>query len=223
MAFIPYDLLELQREDLRDLPTVERKALLHSFLSQLHHSADTLLIKSPLAFTTWPELLIQHRESRTIPAEGIMLKRSSAPYPDGRKRGAWWKWKVAPYTIDGVLLYAQKGHGRRANIYSDYTFAVWDGATLLPFAKAYSGLTDEEMREVHEYINKNTKERFGPVRTVTPQIVCEIAFEGISRSPRHKSGVAVRFPRILRLRRDKRPEDADSITTLRTLLEAQDG
>jgi len=147
-----------------------------------------------------------------------MLKRRSSPYRVGRVRGDWWKWKVAPYTIDAVLIYAQRGSGKRASLYTDYTFAVWDGDRLVPFAKAYSGLTDEEIRQVDAFVRRNTLEKFGPVRTVTPELVFELAFEGIQRSNRHKSGIAVRFPRILRWRRDKRPTDANTLEQVRAML-----
>ncbi len=136
----------------------------------------------------------------------------------GRKRGDWWKWKIEPYTIDAVLIYAQRGSGKRASLYTDYTFAVWDGGELVPFAKAYSGLTDAEIREVDRFIRENTRERFGPVRSVTPELVFELGFEGIQESSRHKSGIAVRFPRILRWRRDKQIEDADSLDTIRAMI-----
>jgi DNA ligase-1 len=221
ITFIPYDVLELRGEDLRSHATSERRRILAEMLHSGEVFNSRILQNQPLEWRTWEELEELHSSSRDIPAEGLMLKRADASYPEGRKRGNWWKWKVAPFTVDGVLVYAQKGHGRRANLYSDYTFAVWAGDTLLPFAKAYSGLTDVEMKEVHDYITKNTKERFGPVRTVIPKIVCEIAFEGLSLSTRHKSGVAVRFPRISRLRLDKKVEDADTIETLKGLLGKQ--
>ena len=149
-----------------------------------------------------------------------MLKRLDGPYGVGRRRGGWWKWKVKPYAVDAVMIYAQAGHGRRASLNTDYTFAVWDGGVLVPFAKAYSGLTDGEIRELDAWIRRNTLEKFGPVRSVKPEQVFELAFEGIQPSPRHKSGVAVRFPRILRWRTDKKPEDADTLATLRKLMAA---
>ena len=148
-----------------------------------------------------------------------MLKRRDAAYGVGRRRGPWWKWKVQPYTADAVMVYAQAGHGRRASLHTDYTFAVWDEDRLVPFAKAYSGLTDEEITKLDAWIRRNTVEKFGPVRSVKAEQVFELAFEGIQSSPRHKSGVAVRFPRILRWRTDKKPEDADTIATLRALME----
>ena len=148
-----------------------------------------------------------------------MLKARQAPYGVGRRKGGWWKWKVEPYSIDAVLVYAQAGHGRRASLHTDYTFAVWDAGTLVPFAKAYSGLTDEELRTLDAWIRRSTIAKYGPVRHVTPEHVFELGFEGIQLSTRHKSGVAVRFPRILRWRTDKRPEDADTLQSLRGLMD----
>ena len=147
-----------------------------------------------------------------------MLKRKSAPYGAGRKKGDWWKWKVEPYTVDAVLVYAQQGHGRRAGLYTDYTFSVWDGDSLVPFAKAYSGLSDAEIRKVDRWIRQHTRDKHGPVRVVDPELVFEIAFEGIGESKRHKSGIAVRFPRILRWRVDKPANEADNLETIRALL-----
>ena len=149
-----------------------------------------------------------------------MLKHKEAIYQVGRKKGDWWKWKVDPLTIDAVMIYAQRGHGRRANLYTDYTFAVWDGDNLVPFTKAYSGLTDTEIKELDTWIKRNTKERFGPVRSVTPHHVFEIAFEGIQESPRHKSGVALRFPRIKRWRKDKPLQEANTLADLKSLLQS---
>ena len=149
-----------------------------------------------------------------------MLKRLGSPYRVGRKRGDWWKWKIEPYSVDAVLVYAQPGSGKRASLFTDYTFAVWDDGVLVPFAKAYSGLTDEEIRDLDRWIRANTVEKYGPVRHVKPVHVFELGFEGIQASPRHKSGVAVRFPRILRWRTDKRPEEADTLAALRSLLDS---
>lgn len=146
-----------------------------------------------------------------------MLKRLDSPYQAGRRRGDWWKWKLDPLTIDAVLIYAQSGHGRRSNLYTDYTFAVWSGEALVPVAKAYSGLDDREIAELDRWIRSNTLERFGPVRSVKPIHVFELGFEAVNASSRHKSGIAVRFPRILRWRRDKRPEEADQLDALRML------
>jgi DNA ligase-1 len=152
-------------------------------------------------------------------SEGLMLKRKDSQYQVGRKRGDWWKWKVDPFTIDAVLIYAMQGHGRRANLYTDYTFAVWHEGRLQPFAKAYSGLTDEEIIAVDKFVKANTIEKFGPVRSVKPELVFELAFEGIQLSTRHKAGIAVRFPRINRWRKDKKAEDADTLPMLKAMLE----
>ncbi len=152
-------------------------------------------------------------------AEGLMLKHLQSAYQVGRVRGHWWKWKIEPYTIDAVLIYAQRGHGRRASIYSDYTFALWENGQLVPFAKAYSGLTDQEMRQVDRFVRSNTQDKFGPVRSVKPELVMELAFENIQLSSRHKSGLAVRFPRILRWRKDKLPADANQLEDLKRMVE----
>jgi len=147
-----------------------------------------------------------------------MLKRHGSPYRVGRRRGDWWKWKVEPFSVDAVMLYAQAGSGRRASLFTDYTFAVWDNGTLVPFAKAYSGLTDQEINKVDAWVRRNTLEKFGPVRSVKPELVFELAFEGINLSTRHKSGIAVRFPRIARWRMDKPAAEADSLDTIRALI-----
>ena len=152
-----------------------------------------------------------------------MLKRKSSVYRNGRRRGDWWKWKIDPLSVDAVLIYAMRGNGRRANLYTDYTFAVWDGEQLVPFAKAYSGLTDEEIKEVDRWVKQNTVERFGPVRSVKPELVFEITFEGINRSTRHKSGIALRFPRMARWRKDKKPNEANTLNDLNALLALEDG
>jgi DNA ligase-1 len=160
--------------------------------------------------------------ARNSGAEGLMLKRRASPYGVGRRRGDWWKWKVEPHSVDAVLIYAQPGSGRRAGLYTDYTFGIWDGDRLVPFAKAYTGLTDEEIQKVDAFIRRHTLEKFGPVRTVKPELVFELAFEGIQRSTRHKSGIAVRFPRMARWRTDKRPEEADTLETVRALIEGDE-
>ena len=217
-TLIAYDLLELHGEDLRAKPLTERRALLESLLA----SAPPCIRLSPLVEATdWDALARKRAASRDLGVEGVMLKRRDAPYGVGRVRGPWWKWKIEPYTIDAVLMYAQRGHGRRASLYTDYTFGVWDQGALVPFAKAYSGLTDAEIRKVDSYVREHTLEKFGPVRVVSPDIVCELAFEGIQRSTRHKSGIAVRFPRIARLRPDKKPSEADSLDTIRSLLDGE--
>jgi DNA ligase-1 len=180
---------------------------------------DTRLRLSPLITEgSWDDLLITRSRARELNVEGLMLKRADSPYKVGRQRGDWWKWKVNPYTIDAVIISAQRGSGKRASLYSDYTFGVWDGDTLVPVAKAYSGLTDEEVRKVDSFVRQNTLGKYGPVRVVKPELVFELGFEGIQKSTRHKSGVAVRFPRMLRWRTDKPAAEADSIETLKALL-----
>lgn len=217
IAILCYDLLECEGHDMRVEPLIIRRQKLEQLV--VFASANQVLYLSPtVTFESWQQLAELRQTSRAHEAEGFMLKKRSAPYETGRKRGNWWKWKVEPYTIDAVMLYAQAGHGRRANLYTDFTFAVWDGDLLVPFAKAYSGLTDKEMVEVDAFVKKHTRERFGPVRSVEPELVFELAFEGINLSTRHKSGVAVRFPRIVRWRRDKKPQDADSLEMLKKLV-----
>jgi DNA ligase-1 len=218
VAFLAYALLELEATDIRDRPLeVRRQAL----TAVVNYAADPALRLSPVVgAATWDALAALRSQSRGRGVEGLMLKRRDSPYGVGRTRGDWWKWKIDPYSVDAVLVYAQRGHGRRASLYTDYTFAVWDGAALVPFAKAYSGLTDAEIREVDAFIRRNTVEKFGPVRSVKPELVFEIGFEGIQRSPRHKSGIAVRFPRMLRMRRDKPLHEADTLDSLRALMPA---
>jgi DNA ligase-1 len=219
-GFMAFDLLELGGEDWRERPFDERRSKLQSLVQTA--AAGNLTLSEELAFTDWASLALLRASARDNGSEGLMLKRSDATYQTGRRRGDWWKWKVDPMSVDAVLVYAQKGHGRRSNLYTDYTFAVRDGDRLVVFAKAYSGLTDAEFREVDAFVKRNALEKFGPVRTVRPELVFEIGFEGISESKRHKSGVAVRFPRMLRRRTDKKPEDIDSIETLRALLHRND-
>ena len=217
VVFMAYDLLELDAEDKRESPVEERRRMLETLQASV---ADAVLKLSPLVeVQTWPELIELRSESRGRGVEGFMLKRRGSPYRVGRKRGDWWKWKIEPYTIDAVMIYAQRGSGKRASLYTDYTFAVWDeNRELVPFAKAYSGLSDAEIRELDNWIRNNFKERFGPVRSVPPHQVMELGFEGIQLSKRHKSGIAVRFPRILRWRKDKPIEEADTLETIRQLL-----
>jgi DNA ligase 1 len=210
-----YDLLEWQGQDIRERNLDYRLSLLADLVAGLR--GQNIKLSPALTFSDWDELQTVRSTARDEGAEGVMLKRRSSAYGVGRRRNDWWKWKLDPYTCDGVLLYAQKGHGRRADLYTDYTFAVWDGDKLVPFAKAYSGLTDSEIREVDKFVKSHTQERFGPVRTVEPVLVFEIGFEGIGKSTRHKSGVAVRFPRILRWRKDKSAKDADSLGALQKL------
>lgn len=218
VVFVAYDLLEYQDSDLRNRPLAERRQLLEQLIAQSTHPA--LRISPTVGFQSWNELAAVRQTARKYTAEGLMLKKLSSTYQTGRVRGYWWKWKVQPLSIDGVLIYAQKGHGRRATLYTDYTFGVWDGDKLVTFAKAYSGLTDQEIAQVDAFVKKNTLEKFGPVRTVKPELVFEIGFEGIQPSNRHKSGVALRFPRILRWRTDKKPEDANTLADLQVLAAA---
>ncbi|MDT0682848.1 ATP-dependent DNA ligase [Roseicyclus sp. F158] len=214
-----YDLLEWDGEDIRARPFDERRALLDAALADL--PPECPIRPSPLlTFETWDALAALRAESRERQAEGVMLKRRASPYLSGRKKGDWWKWKVDPLMIDAVMIYAQQGHGRRANLFTDFTFAVRDGEALVPFTKAYSGLTDAEFRKITAWVRKNTLERYGPVRQVKPVHVFEIAFEGIQKSPRHKSGVALRFPRMSRWRLDKPAEEANTLDDLKEMLAA---
>lgn len=223
VAVLAYDLLEYQGDDWRNHTQAERRTQLEQVIAACN---QPVLLPSPLLEgKTWAALAAQREASRSLGVEGMMLKDRKGLYGVGRTKdmGLWWKWKVDPFSVDAVLIYAQRGHGRRASLYSDYTFAVWDGPpgserTLVPFAKAYSGLTDEEMRKVDAIVRKTTVEKFGPVSSVTPSMVFELGFEGIALSKRHKSGIAVRFPRMLRWRKDKAVEEADNLATLQDLL-----
>ena len=215
-VLMAYDLVEEDGIDLRERPLSERRARLEALAEAVNHPA--LLLSPRLALDSWEALAAERRSSRARGVEGMMLKRRAAPYRVGRVRGDWWKWKVEPFAVDAVLIYAQPGHGKRSGLFTDYTFGVWDGGALVPFAKAYSGLTDEEIRKVDSFVRANTLEKFGPVRTVKPELVFELGFEGIQASSRHKSGVAVRFPRMLRWRTDKKPEDADTLDRVKALL-----
>ena len=216
VIFHAFDLLEENSQDIRPLPFDVRRQRLENLLASIEH--PHLKVTEVVSARSWDELAAVRERSRQMQAEGLMLKHRAAAYDVGRVRGTWWKWKISPFTIDAVLIYAQKGHGKRANLFTDYTFAVWDGDSLVPFAKAYSGLDDKEIREVDKFVRKNTSESFGPVRSVTPTLVMELAFEGLQKSNRHKSGVATRFPRIVRWRHDKKPTDANTLTDLLDLL-----
>jgi len=226
VVVLAYDLLEWQGEDWREQPQSARREQLEFAVAACNQRQLQL---SPLLYgETWQDLDRQREASRSLGVEGMMLKNKSARYGVGRTKdvGVWWKWKIDPYTVDAVLIYAQRGHGRRASLYTDFTFAVWDAPEhvldrkLVPFAKAYSGLTDAEMNKVDAIIRKTTVEKFGPVRSVTPTLVFELGFEGIALSSRHKSGIAVRFPRMLRWRQDKPLAEADTLETLHELLPA---
>ena len=224
VAMLAYDLLEWQGEDWRQRPQSQRRAQLELVVAQC--AQPQLHISALLQGEDWQDLERQRSRSRSLGVEGLMLKSKHARYGVGRTKdvGVWWKWKIEPYTVDAVLIYAQRGHGRRAGLYSDFTFAVWDapadvvGRKLVTFAKAYSGLTDDEMRQVDAIVRKTTVEKFGPMRSVTPTMVFELGFEGLALSSRHKSGIAVRFPRMLRWRQDKPPAEADTLAMLRALL-----
>jgi DNA ligase-1 len=216
VVLMAYDLLECGGQDVRHDCLSWRRAKLETLLAAAGSGA--LKLSPIIPVENWQELTRLRAESRVRRVEGIMLKRRSSPYRVGRQRGDWWKWKIQPYTIDAVLIYAQPGNGKRASLFTDYTFGVWNEGKLVPVAKAYSGLTDAEIREVDAFVRRNTVEKFGPVRTVKPELVFELAFEAIAPSTRHKSGIAVRFPRILTWRTDKRPEEADTLATLQSLL-----
>jgi len=218
VVLMAYDLIEFEGRDLRERPLSERRATLEGLAAEVADPALVLSENIPIA--DWDDLTQVRLASRDRRVEGMMLKRRSAPYRVGRVRGDWWKWKVEPFAVDAVMIYAQQGHGKRSGLFTDYTFGVWDGGKLVSFAKAYSGLTDAEIREVDAFVRKNTVEKFGPVRTVKPELVFELGFEGIQLSTRHKSGVAVRFPRMLRWRTDKKPEEADTLEQVKALLGA---
>jgi DNA ligase-1 len=222
-------------QDLRSHPFEERRKRLEKFIKRL---GDPRIDISPLVpFKNWNELVDARADPASAGAgedaaavEGVMLKRRDALYVPGRPKGPWWKWKRDPMIIDAVLMYAQRGHGKRSSFYSDYTFGVWTSATtgdeLVPVGKAYFGFTDEELKEIDRYVRRNTVGRFGPVREVTHDpdkgLVMEVAFEGLQRSTRHKSGIAMRFPRISRLRWDKPPAEADRLETLEKMLAASE-
>ena len=216
-----YDLLEWEGEDIRSKPFMERRKLLENLFESV--TSSTLHLSETMYFVSWEAVAQERERSREVHSEGLMLKRKDSPYLVGRKKGDWWKWKVDPLTIDAVLTYAMRGHGRRSNLFTDYTFALWNEneegeKELVTFAKAYSGLTDAEFRQVDSWIKKNTLERFGPVRSVNAHHVFEIAFEGIALSKRHKSGVATRFPRILRWRKDKSIHEANTLKDLKKMI-----
>ncbi len=216
ITFFAYDVLEFDGQDYREKTLSERRSVLEKIVLQTNHLS---LILSPIiSFDEWETLADIRSQSRDMGAEGLMLKRKDSFYQVGRKRGDWWKWKIDPLVIDCVMIYAQKGHGRRSNLYTDYTFAVKDGDKLVTFTKAYSGLTDKEFAEVDAFVKRNSLEKFGPVRTVKPELVFEIAFEGIAASNRHKSGVALRFPRINRWRKDKKPDEINTLEDLKNML-----
>jgi DNA ligase-1 len=215
VALVAFDLLEMDGNDLRPTPLVERRARLETLVTQVDTPA--LRLSPPLVAETWDDLAALRARCREANAEGLMLKRKTSAYGVGRPRGDWWKWKIEPYSLDAVLTAAQPGHGNRANLFTDYTFGVWHEGRLVTIAKAYSGLTNAEIAEVDAFVRRHTLERHGPVRTVEPLLVFELAFEGVQVSTRHKAGLAVRFPRIARQRKDKQPAEADTLETLRNL------
>jgi DNA ligase-1 len=214
--FLAFDCLQFEGEDLRMQSMRERRSILEAVVREAAN--PQLRVSELITASEWGELDALRQEARVRGVEGLMLKRWSSPYQMGRKRGDWWKWKIDPMTLDAVLLYAKAGHGKRATLFTDYTFGIWKGDQLVPFAKAYSGLTNEEIGELDSWIRRNTLERFGPVRSVKAQRVFELAFEGIQISTRHKAGIAVRFPRILRERTDKTVAQADSLESAMELL-----
>jgi DNA ligase 1 len=215
VVLLAFDLLELEGQDVRQRELSWRRSRLEAVAAP---ATPAILLSPRIEAESWEELAARRTEARRKHVEGVMLKRRQSFYLVGRRRGDWWKWKIQPYAVDGVLIYAQPGNGRRASLFTDYTFGVWEGDQLVPFAKAYSGLTDEEIRRVDAFVRANTLARHGPVRAVKPELVFELHFEGIQRSTRHRSGVAVRFPRIARWRSDKKPKDADTIETIKALL-----
>jgi DNA ligase-1 len=217
IGLFTYDILEYGGTDIRDKPMAERRKILEHVVNELN-SQNIVRLSPVVDFSSWEELAVLRQGSRELNSEGIMLKRVDSLYHSGRKRGDWWKWKINPYTVDTVMIYAQKGSGRRANFYTDYTFAVRDGEKLITVAKAYSGLTDQEIKEVDSFVKRNSVEKFGPVRTVKPELVFEIAFEGIAESKRHKAGLALRFPRIARWRKDKKADEINTLEDLQQLL-----
>lgn len=224
VGFLAYDALEIGGRDVREASTRERRMYLSEVLDQVSRgpAAAVLHLAPAVQVGSWEEAAAARDRARELGVEGLMLKDAAAPYGVGRQRGAWWKWKVEPLVLDAVMVYAQAGRGRRATLHTDYTFAVWDGDELVPIAKAYSGLGDAEIREVDRWIRAHTVERFGPVRSVEPELVFELAFDSIRRSSRHASGVALRFPRIARWRRDKPVGEADTLDTTTALLRVAD-
>ncbi|HLX99996.1 MAG TPA: ATP-dependent DNA ligase [Roseiarcus sp.] len=240
VAFVAYDLLESEGRDIRGEPQHRRRALLEAIVNRLFAEARARAMRLPLRLSptvsvdTWEELATKRDEARALRREGLMLKAREGAYGIGRRKGddrtdVWWKWKLDPMSVDAVVIYAERGHGRRSGVFTDYTFAVWSAGEgepareLVPFAKAYSGLTDAEIREMDAIVRRTTVETFGPVRSLTPTQVFELGFEGIAPSRRHRSGVAVRFPRMLRWRRDKPVAEADTLEALKALLMGQGG
>ena len=221
VVLMGYDLIEWEGRDVRDQPMAWRRVKLEGLAAALR--SPSIILSQLVEAHSWEELAAKREGSREQNVEGLMLKRKTSPYRVGRVTGDWWKWKIGPLTVDAVLIYAQGGSGKRAGLFTDYTFGVWDDGKLVPIAKAYSGLTDAEIKQVDAFIRRNTLETFGPVRTVKPELVFELGFEGIQASSRHKSGVAVRFPRMLRWRTDKMADEADTLETVKKLLPRSEG
>jgi len=217
VVFMAFDLLEQDGVDIRELPLAQRRLRLEG-IEQRSRQSPAFRLSPSVPFASWGDLAAARASSRQRRVEGLMLKRRESPYGVGRKKGDWWKWKIEPLTIDAVLTYAQRGHGRRASLYTDYTFGVWHQGELITVAKAYSGLTDEEISQVDAFVRSNTEQEFGPVHKVKPELVFELAFEDIRLSGRHKSGIALRFPRIARWRKDKRIKGADTLERVRALI-----
>ncbi|NBC58960.1 MAG: cisplatin damage response ATP-dependent DNA ligase, partial [Bacteroidetes bacterium] len=220
VIFKAYDILEWQTQDIRSTSFKQRRQILDKLFQNLTDSITPFHLSETMQFQNWEAVEEERQKAREIRSEGLMIKRADSTYGVGRKKGDWWKYKSDPYSIDAVLTYAMRGHGRRSNLFTDYTFALWndDKTELVTFAKAYSGLTDKEFKEVDRWIKKHTTDRFGPVRQVEAQHVFEIAFEGIAQSNRHKSGIATRFPRIIRWRKDKTIKDANTLEDLKKLI-----
>jgi len=216
ISIIAYDIMECKGQDIREKSMEDRRSLLEEVVQEINN--EKLSLSPIIENTNWEDLKALRETSREMNAEGLMLKRLNSPYKSGRKKGDWWKWKVDPMTIDAVMIYAQRGHGRRSNLFSDFTFAVWDEHRLVPFAKAYSGLTDVELKEITSFVKKNAIERFGPVTSVNPGLVFELDFEGIAESKRHKSGIALRFPRVKKWRKDKLAKEANTLEDLKVFL-----
>lgn len=216
IIFMAYDLLEYEDDDLRQIPLSTRRKKLEQLIKKFPH--PRLKISSSVLFQNWEKLDDLKNQARSQQTEGLMLKKKESLYGSGRQKGSWWKFKVTPMTIDAVLMYAQPGSGRRANLFTDYTFGVWQGDELIPIAKAYSGLSQDEITELDQWIRRNIEEKFGPVRKLKPYHVFELAFEAIQLSKRHKSGIAVRFPRIVRWRKDKKVEEAEKLEDVKLLL-----
>ncbi len=215
VVFMAYDVLECGGEDIRQRPLAERRAVLETIIPS---GSGVLRVSPSIEAGSWDTLAEMRANSRALAVEGLMIKRRASTYGVGRKRGEWWKWKIDPYSIDAVLIYAQPGSGKRASLLTDYTFGVWHEGKLVPIAKAYSGLSNDEIAGMDRWIRRHTRERFGPVRHVEPVQVFELGFEGIAESSRHRSGIAVRFPRMLRWRKDKKAEEADTLEHVRTIL-----